>query len=119
MRRVGGQQEHVALADDDVAKGRAVDDLEHHGAAVLVEPLGGLVDVVVGAGVGAADDLGVLVEGLRIDDGISSIWRKTCHDCKVIVVDAVVADGRLEQVGVFLEPGMMKTHMLAIALTWF
>lgn len=57
VRRVGRQQEHVALADDDVAKGLAVDDLEHHGAAVLVEPFGGLVDVVVGAGVGAADDL--------------------------------------------------------------
>lgn len=59
VRRVGGQQEHVALADDDVAEGRAVDDLEDHGAAVLVEPFGGLVDVVVGAGVGATDDLQV------------------------------------------------------------
>lgn len=58
VRRVWRQQEHVALADDDVAEGGAVDDFEHHGAAVLVEPFGGFVDVVVGAGVGAADDLG-------------------------------------------------------------
>jgi hypothetical protein len=55
---VAGQQEHVALADDDVAEDAVVDDLEYHGALVLVEPLGGLVDVVVGTGVGAADDLG-------------------------------------------------------------
>lgn len=38
---------------------------------------------------------------------------KTCHDCKVIVVDAVVADGRLEQVRVFLKP---YTDMLVIEL---
>lgn len=57
VRRVGGEEEHVALADDDVAEGCAVDDFEGHCAAVLVEPFGGLVDVVVGAGVGAADDL--------------------------------------------------------------
>ncbi|RBQ78392.1 hypothetical protein VDGD_21221 [Verticillium dahliae] len=64
VRRVGGQQEHVALADDDVLEGAVgrVDDLEGHGALVLVEPLGRRVDVVVGAGVGAADDLAAVLE---------------------------------------------------------
>ena len=53
---------------------------------MLVEEFGGLVDVEVCAGVGAADD----------------------HDGEVIVVDAVVVDGGLEKVGVFLEPVVMK-----------
>lgn len=57
VRCVAGEQEHVALADDDVAEFAVVDDLERHGALVLVEPLGGRVDVVVGAGVGPAYDL--------------------------------------------------------------
>lgn len=57
VRRVGGEEKHVALANDDVAEDTIVDDLEHHGALVLIEPLGGLVDVVVGTGVGAADNL--------------------------------------------------------------
>lgn len=65
MGGVGGQEEHVALADDDVAEGAVVDDLEEHGALVLVEPFGGFVDVVVGAGVGAADDLGIGGAGRR------------------------------------------------------
>lgn len=59
---VGGQQEHVALADDDVAELAVVDDFEHHGALVLVEPLWRLVDVVVGSGVGPADDLDCVSE---------------------------------------------------------
>lgn len=57
VRRVGGQEEHVALPDDDVSEDAVVDDLECHGAAVLVKPLGRLVDVVIGAGIGAADNL--------------------------------------------------------------
>ncbi|KAF4123477.1 acylpyruvate hydrolase [Geosmithia morbida] len=57
VRRVGRQEEHVALADEDVAEFAVVDHLEHHDALVLVEPLGRLVDVVVCAGVGAADNL--------------------------------------------------------------
>ena len=58
VRGVARQQEHVALADDDVAELAVVDHLEEHGALVLVEPFGRLVNVVVGAGVGATDDLG-------------------------------------------------------------
>lgn len=57
VRRVGRQEEHVALVDDDVAELAFVHDLEHHGAAVLVEPFGGLVDVVICAGVGTANNL--------------------------------------------------------------
>lgn len=61
---------------------RLIDDLEQHGPFVLVEPFGGLVDVVVCALVGAADD----------------------HDSYGVVVDAVVVDGGLEYVGVFCNP---------------
>ncbi|CAG9971095.1 unnamed protein product [Clonostachys byssicola] len=58
---VGGvarEEEHVALPDDDIPELAVVDDLEHHGPLVLIEPLGGLVDVVICTGVGSADDLG-------------------------------------------------------------
>jgi hypothetical protein len=58
VRRVGGQQKHVALADDDVAEDAVVNNLEHHGALVLEEPLWRLVDVVVGPGIRTANDLG-------------------------------------------------------------
>ncbi len=43
--------------NDDVPEGAVVDDFEEHCAAVLVEPFGGCVDVVVCSGVGAADNL--------------------------------------------------------------
>lgn len=56
MRRVPGQQEHLPFPDDDVAAFTVLDDLEHHGALVLVEPFFGLVDVEVGPRVGSADD---------------------------------------------------------------
>jgi hypothetical protein len=54
---VGREQEHVPLSDDDVPKITLIHDLEHHGTLVLVEPLGRLVDVIIRAGVGPADDL--------------------------------------------------------------
>ncbi|KAI9171259.1 3-hydroxyanthranilate 3 4-dioxygenase [Paramyrothecium foliicola] len=97
VRGVAGQQEHVALADDDVAEDAVVDDLEHHGALVLVEPLGRLVDVVVGAGVGPADDLE------RV--GKRAYWSCPYHDAKILIVDAVVVDGWLQEMGIFLKPG--------------
>ena len=83
MGRVGREEEHVALVDADVAKLAIIDDLEEHAALVLVEPFGGLVDVVICAGVGTADD----------------------HDGDGIIVNTVVVDGRLEHVGVFRNPG--------------
>jgi hypothetical protein len=52
------RQEHVTLANDDVVKPAAVNDLEHHCALVLVEPLGRLVDMIICACVGPADNLG-------------------------------------------------------------
>jgi hypothetical protein len=85
--RIRRQQEHVSLVDVYVAEllgsweGR-VNDLEQHGALVLVEPFGGLVDVVVCALVGAADD----------------------HDGYRVVVDAVVVDWGFEHVRVFCDP---------------
>ncbi|KFY64587.1 hypothetical protein V497_01651 [Pseudogymnoascus sp. VKM F-4516 (FW-969)] len=54
---VGGEEEHGAFGYGEGAGGAVVDDLQEEGAAVLVEPFGGGVDVVVCAGVGAADDL--------------------------------------------------------------
>ena len=61
MRDVGREEEHFALVDGEVAVGGRVFGhvyyAEEHGAFVLVEPFCGAVDVVVGAGVGAADDL--------------------------------------------------------------
>ena len=54
---IGRKQEHLAFADWDVAMFGVVYDFQEHGASVLVEPFGGRVDVVVCAGVGAADDL--------------------------------------------------------------
>lgn len=55
--RVARQQEHVALADDDVPELAVVYHLQRHRALVLVEPLRRLVDVVVGPRVGTAHDL--------------------------------------------------------------
>ncbi len=57
VRGVGWQQEHIAFANDDIPENATVDDLEHHGALVLVKPFGCLVDVVVCSGVGTTDDL--------------------------------------------------------------
>jgi hypothetical protein len=62
VRRVGRQEIHLAFVDVDVAEpDLRVDDFEEHAAFVLVEPFGGCVDVVVSAGVGAADNLEVYV----------------------------------------------------------
>ena len=62
MWSIGGQEEHLALADrhvaeDGVGTGGVLDDFEEHAAAVLVEPFRGWVDMVVCARIGAADDL--------------------------------------------------------------
>lgn len=84
VRSIGRQQEHFPFTNDDVPEsGGRVHDFEHHGALVLIEPLGRLVDVVIRAGVGPAD----------------------YHYGKVFVVDAVVVDWRFEEVRVFFEPG--------------
>lgn len=68
--------------------GRGVNCFEEHRAAVLVEEFGGAVDVVVGAGVGAADYHYSIAGGSRGGG----------------VVDAVIVDGRLEEMGVSFEP---------------
>lgn len=80
MRHIPRQKEELALVDVDVDEGVVLHGFEQHAAAVLVEEFGGAVDVVVGAGVGAADD----------------------HDGERVGVDAVVVYGRFEEVGVFL-----------------
>lgn len=87
VRRIRRQEEHVALVNVDIAELVVVDDFEQHGALVLVEPFRGLVDVVVGALVGAAHD----------------------HDGDAVIVDAVVVYGRLEHVRVLGNPGYVRT----------
>lgn len=64
--------------DDYVFEFVVVNDLEEHGAFILVEPFGGFVDVVVGSGVGSSYD----------------------HDGNIFVVHAVVVDWGFEEVGV-------------------
>lgn len=77
VRRVSGQQEQFPLVNVDVAEcAGGLDGLEQHAAFILVEELGGLVDVVVSACVGPADD----------------------HHGHRVVVDAVVVDWGFEQV---------------------
>lgn len=83
MRYIRRQEEHAALVDGDVPFLAVVNDLEEHRAFVLVEPFRRLVDVVVGACIGAADD----------------------HDGDAILaVGTKVVDGRLELVGVLSDP---------------
>jgi hypothetical protein len=61
VRRVTREEKHVTFADDNVAELSLVNDLEHHGALVLVKPFGGLVDVIVCAGIWATNDLKIIV----------------------------------------------------------
>lgn len=84
MRGVSREEEHVAFVDDDIAEYAIVDNLEHHGAFVLVEPFGCLVDVIVGSGIGSADN----------------------HDREVFIVDTVVIDGRFQEMRVLIQPGL-------------
>src|SRR5262249_39224431 len=77
-------QEDLALADGDVARRAVVDDLQGDVTLDLVEQLLAGVDVVVAALVGPADD----------------------HDQEVTVPDSHVADGRLEQVAVLVDPAL-------------
>jgi hypothetical protein len=98
--RVWGQEEHFAFGDYYVAEGAFVDYFEHHGAAVLVEPFGGFVDVVVGAGVGTAYDL----EFCEKESFEKLGGAKVYHDCHILVIDAVVVDRWFEEMGVLFEP---------------
>lgn len=86
VRGVSRKQEELSLVDVHVHELLLAVDrlngLEEHAAAVLVEELGSFVDVIVGAGVGAAHD----------------------HDGLRIRVDAVVVDGWLEEVRVLGQP---------------
>lgn len=59
MRSFWGQKEHFAFTDRDVSMFALVDDLQKHGAAVLEEPLGGFIDMEIGARIGTANDLPV------------------------------------------------------------
>ena len=85
MRR---QQEDVALAHRHVVEIVAVLQLQHHVAAQLVEKLLHGIIVIIGAAVGPADD--------------------GDHEIGVLP-DLLVADGRLEQMLVLVDPGVKVT----------
>lgn len=51
------QEKHLTLADGNVTVLSIVNDLEKHGSAVLIKPLGCIVDVEVGASIGTPNDL--------------------------------------------------------------
>ena len=80
---MGRQEEHLALADGDVARAAVLPDPQHHVAAELVEELVARVVVEVGALVGAADDG---------DDEVA------------LVPDLGVADRRAQLLAVLLDP---------------
>ena len=80
---MGGQEEHLALADRDVAWRAVLPDAQHHVAAQLVEELVARVVVEVGALVRAADD---------------------GHDEVALVPDLGVADRRPQLLAVVLDP---------------
>lgn len=75
--------------------GGCIDGFEEHGSPVLVEEFGCGVEVVVCSRVGAADD----------HDGVAGGVGG--------VVDAVVVDGGLEEMGVGFEP-----VVASLALEW-
>lgn len=93
MRCIRRQQEQLSLIDVNVLELALLHRLQQHATFVLVEELGRLVDVVVGASVGAADN----------------------HNRHRIMVDAVVIDGRFQQVRVFFQPA---SHCQRHAFLW-
>jgi hypothetical protein len=62
VRSVWWQEKHFAFANYDVSEFALIDYFEKHSAAVLVEPFGSFVDVVVCPGVWASDDLADILE---------------------------------------------------------
>ena len=102
LRRVAHvrrQQEHLPLADRDVARRTVVPDAQDHVAAQLVEELVARVVVVVGALVRSADDG---------DDEVA------------LVPDLGVADRRLQLLAVLLDPAgqVDRLHHRSPRLSW-
>lgn len=89
MGCVGREEEHAAFVDGDVAVdgfgGGGFDDFEEHRAFVLVEEFGGGVDMVVCAGVGAADDLW----GGRISEGMGGGRRGELGERTITVTSSL------------------------------
>lgn len=82
VRCVCGKEEELAFIDIDVFEFTILHRLEQHAAFVLVEELGRLVDMVVG----------------------SSVWTTHDHHGHGVVVNAIVVDGRLEEMRILLQP---------------
>ena len=98
---IGRQEEHLPFANGYIPMLSIVDDFQEHRALVLVEPFGSGIDVIVCAGIWAANDLnGQFSEANRaaLSDGDSY------HDGHIFVIDAVVVDWRFEQMEVLLQP---------------
>ena len=86
MPAAAGDEQDLALADGDVARLPILNHLENHVSAQLVEEFLVRVVMVVGARVRPADHLDDQVLGLAKDD--------------------LVADRRLEQMGVLVDPAL-------------
>ncbi len=130
MRRVGGQDEHFAFAEGRGGAGGAVDDFERHAVSVLVAAFGDGVDVVVCAGLGPPttwwgcravggcvgtrvllfEDWGPCLEEEGGKDKGESEGRSD-HDFDAFVIDAVVVDGWLQEMGNLFEPGLLVSAL--------
>ena len=93
MRGIGRQEEHLAFADGYVSMFSLVNDLQEHRALVLVEPFGSGIDMIVCAGVWAANDLNTDFSESKLC-GVCS--GDTYHDGHIFVIDAVVVDRGLK-----------------------
>ena len=78
MGGIGRKEKHLAFANWNITEGWGgfgVIDFQKHRTAVLVEPFGGGVDMVVCAGVGAANDLeGLYVRGELMGQKTNRRW---------------------------------------------
>ena len=96
--------------DRDIPMYSIVDDLEEHGATVLIEPFGRLIDMEIGAGIGAANDLPSHQPRRVLEAG------NVNHDGHVVVVDTIVVDWWFEKMGIFLEPAFKVINLGSLAI---
>ena len=83
MRHLGWQQKYFAFADGHINRLAVFEVTQVHCAFELIEKLFAFIDMIIGAGIGAAHDRN--------------------HEF-TIFPDLPVAHGRLEQVAVFVDP---------------
>ena len=57
VRCIWRKEKHLPFANRDVPEDTVINDLKQHGAAILIEPFSGFVDMIVRPGVRAAHNL--------------------------------------------------------------